>query len=55
MELAWPWICILSILTHIEAKGTGALPIEKARVFVHVAKLKQLGFFKLCLDLHLYL
>lgn len=33
-----------SLLTHIEAKGTRALSIEKTRVFVHVAKLKQLFF-----------
>lgn len=33
-----------NLLTHIEAKGTRALSIEKTRVFVHVAKLKQLFF-----------
>lgn len=37
---------VCSILTHIEAKGTRALPIEKARIFEHVAELKQFIYNK---------
>lgn len=37
----YEFVCIASILTHIEAEGTRALPIEKARIFEHVAELKQ--------------
>lgn len=37
----YEFVCITSILTHIEAEGTRALSIEKARIFEHVAKLKQ--------------
>lgn len=40
----YEFVCIASILTHIEAEGTRALPIEKARIFEHVAELKQFFF-----------